>query len=69
MNDNQAPLIKSDIKNGGGGGSGAGQGCRAAVETLRWKPGWRSPSCWVHRCLGAPAAPEATAAAAHAERT
>lgn len=48
IDDNQAPLIKSDIKKRGGGGSGAEQD-RAAE--LLWKPGWWFPSCWVHRCL------------------
>lgn len=65
MNDNQAPLIKSDIKKGGGGGSGAGQGCRAAEEARMVV----SPLLGAQVPLGAPAAPEAAAAAAHAERT
>lgn len=71
MNDNQAPLIKSDIRNGGGGGSGAGRDslescCRnAALEAravVSLLLGAQVP-------LGALTAPEAAAAAVHAERT
>lgn len=71
MNDNQAPLIKSDIKRRGGGGSGAErdrlQSCcgDAALEARMVGSlllGAQVP-------LGAPTAPEAAAAAAHAEHT
>lgn len=71
MNDNQAPLIKSDIKNEGGGGEWSGTGLQsccgnAALEAQVAVPlllGAQVPL----RALSAPEA--AAAAAAHAERT